>query len=266
MDKIIIQDLEVFGYHGVMSEERALGQKFLITVEFFLSTRRAGVSDALKYSVNYGEAARFIHEFLRNNTFQLIEAAAEQLATALLLNYEMVEKIHILIKKPWAPIGLHVEYTAVEIEREWHTAFIALGSNMGDKLNYLEDAVQKIKENKNCRFEKVSDIIVTEPYGNVEQSDFLNGCLMIQTLYTPSELLGYLQSLEQQAGRTREIHWGPRTLDLDILLYDDWIVDQEDLIIPHPEMHKRDFVLEPLIQIAPNVVHPVLRTRVRDLL
>jgi dihydroneopterin aldolase/2-amino-4-hydroxy-6-hydroxymethyldihydropteridine diphosphokinase len=265
MDKIIIQDLEVFGYHGVMSEERALGQKFLISVEFFLNTRRAGISDALKYSLNYGDAARFIHEFMNTNTFQLIEAAAEQLANALLLNYEIIEKLRVTIKKPWAPIRLHVDYAAIEIERGWHTAYIALGSNEGDKLNYLEEAVQSIKENKNCRFIKVSDIIITKPYGPVPQEDFLNGCLMIQTLYSPLELLGFLQSLEQAAGRTREVHWGPRTLDLDILMYDDIILDHEELVIPHPEMHKRAFVLEPLNQIAPNLVHPVLNARIRDL-
>jgi dihydroneopterin aldolase/2-amino-4-hydroxy-6-hydroxymethyldihydropteridine diphosphokinase len=88
---------------------------------------------------------------------------------------------------------------------------------------------------------------------------------MIQTLYSPLELLGFLQSLEQAAGRTREVHWGPRTLDLDILMYDDIILDHEELVIPHPEMHKRAFVLEPLNQIAPNLVHPVLNARIRDL-
>ena len=107
-----------------------------------------------------------------------------------------------------------------------------------------------------CRLIASADYIVTEPYGGVEQDDFLNGAVVIETLLTPRELLDLLHEIEQQADRKREIHWGPRTLDLDILLYDDLIVQEEDLYIPHIEMHKRDFVLRPLVQIAPYAIHP----------
>ena len=121
-------------------------------------------------------------------------------------------------------------------------------------------------ETKGCRVAKVSSYLVTEPYGGVEQDDFLNACLSLDTLLSPSELLEKLHEIEQAAHRERLIHWGPRTLDLDILLYDDEILETEDLIIPHVEMHKREFVLKPLSEIAPYKRHPVYQKTVAELL
>ena len=112
----------------------------------------------------------------------------------------------------------------------------------------------------------MSDFITTAPYGGVEQDDFLNGALKLRTLLPPEELLDRLHEIEAQANRKRIIHWGPRTLDLDILLYDDLILDTPDLYIPHIEMQKRDFVLEPLAQIAPYARHPVYQRTVSQLL
>ena len=113
--------------------------------------------------------------------------------------------------------------------------------------------------------EKLSSYLVTKPYGGVEQDDFLNACLMLKTLLSPEELLARLHEIEQAAHRERIIHWGPRTLDLDILLYDDLILETEDLVIPHPGMHLRDFVLKPLREIAPNKRHPIFQKTVAQM-
>ena len=266
MDKIVIENLEVFANHGVLEEENVLGQKFLVSAELEVSTRKAGISDALMLSVDYTKACKIISSFMCEHTFHLLEAVAENLALVLFANFEALNGVKITIKKPWAPIRMHVDYVGVTIERRWHRAYVAIGSNMGDKLKYLEDAVKAVKEDVSCRIIKISDIILTEPYGPVEQDDFMNGCIMLDTLYTPSELLRFLQKLENDANRVRDVHWGPRTLDLDILLYDDLVISDDELIIPHPEMHKRAFVLEPLKQIAPNVVHPLLHQRIRDMI
>ena len=266
MDKIIISDLEVYSNHGVLKEENVLGQKFLVSAELDVDLRKAGITDELSLSIDYAKVCKIINSYLKENTFKLIESAAENLALVLFANFKELTKVSLTVKKPWAPIGLPLNHVAVSIHRKWHRAYIALGSNMGDKLMYLENAVEAIKNDMSCRILRISDIILTEPYGPVEQDDFMNGCIMIDTLYTPEELLSFLQRLENAANRVREVHWGPRTLDLDILLYDDLVTDNEELVIPHPEMHKREFVLEPLKQIAPNVVHPVLKQRIRDLI
>lgn len=266
MDKIHIKNLEVFARHGVFPEENALGQKFVVSAVLYTSTREAGRADDLAKSIHYGEVSRFITEFMEQNTFQLLETAAERLAEELLLNTEHLEKIRLEIKKPWAPVGLPLETVSVEIERGWHTAYIALGSNLGDKEANLRLGVEGLRSIRGCRVEAVSDFLVTAPYGGVEQDDFLNGAMKIRTLLTPHELLERLHEIEQEAKRERVVRWGPRTLDLDILLYDDLILDEEELHIPHIEMYKRDFVLKPLCQIAPYARHPVYNRTAAELL
>ena len=154
----------------------------------------------------------------------------------------------------------------MKISREWHTTYIALGSNIGDSETYLNEAVEKIGQIPTCTVEKVSSYLVTEPYGVTDQPDFLNACLKLRTLLYPKELLKELNRIEKEAGRERIIHWGPRTLDLDILLYDDIVLEEDDLCIPHVEMHKRSFVLKPLAEIAPYKRHPVYGKTVREML
>lgn len=266
MDKIHIKNLEVFAKHGVFPEENVLGQKFVLSAVLYTSTRKAGLSDDLTASIHYGEVSLMMKEFVEQNTFKLLETVAEQLAEKMLNEIPNLMEVQLEIKKPWAPVGLPLETVSVEIQRAWHDAYIALGSNMGDKKAYLKQAVQSLSAARGCRVEQVSDFLVTAPYGYTEQDDFLNGCLHLRTLLTPEELLETLHKVEQEAHRKREIHWGPRTLDLDIIFYDDLVLDTKDLHIPHIEMHKRDFVLKPLAQIAPWVRHPVIRKTVAELL
>ena len=266
MDKIHIKDLELFAKHGVFPEENVLGQKFLVSAVLYASTREAGKTDDLTKSIHYGEVSHFIKTFLEDHTYQLLETAAERLAGELLLETAGLEKIRLEIKKPWAPVGLPLKTVSVEIERGWHTAYIALGSNMGDKEGYLNQGVEGLQNTRGCEVLAVSDFLATEPYGMVDQDEFLNGAIKIRTLLTPYELLDRLNEIEREAKRERIVHWGPRTLDLDILLYDDLILDDERLHIPHIEMYKREFVLKPLCQIAPYVRHPVYNRTALELL
>lgn len=265
LDEIHVENLEVFANHGVFPEETALGQKFLISLVLYTNTRKAGKTDALEDSIHYGEVSALLTEYTKAHPCKLIEAAAEQMAEQLLLRYPSLDGVTLELKKPWAPVGLPLETVSVKITRFWHTAYIALGSNLGDKQAYLDGAVEALKQRSDCRVEKVSSYYVTEPYGGVEQDDFLNGCLCLKTLLFPQELLDVLHEIEQEAYRERLIHWGPRTLDLDILFYDDEVLETDDLIIPHIELHKRDFVLQPLKEIAPNKRHPILRKTVAEL-
>lgn len=266
LDEIRIEDLEVFANHGVFPEENVLGQKFLVSAVLYTDTRRAGRTDDLTASIHYGEVCAFIDRYLREHTFKLLERAAESLAEELLLNTQNLRKVRIEIKKPWAPVGLPLKTVSVSIEREWHDVIIALGSNMGDREGYLNGAVEKLNAVRGCRVKKVSDFIETPPYGVTDQADFLNGCLEMKTLMYPHELLDELHRIEKEAGRERIIRWGPRTLDLDIIFYDDMILQDDDLCIPHVEMHKREFVLKPLCGIAPYKRHPVTGKTVKEML
>lgn len=266
MDEIRIDNLEVFAKHGVFPEENVLGQKFLVSAVLHTDTRPAGRSDELTASIHYGEVSAFITEFMQKHTYQLIERAAESLAEELLLHTGHLEMLELEVKKPWAPVGLPLECVSVKITRGWHTVYLALGSNMGDKKQFLENAVRALDTWKGCRVETVSSWIATAPYGVTNQDEFLNGCLKLRTLLTPEELLQVLHKIEMDAGRERKIHWGPRTLDLDIIFYDDLIVETETLCIPHVEMHKREFVLRPLHEIAPYKHHPCNGKTVREML
>lgn len=257
MDKIKIENLEVFANHGVFPEENRLGQKFLLSAVLYTDTRRAGQTDDLAVSIHYGEVCQFIDSYMKKQTYQLLERVAETLAEELLLTIPNLKKIKLEIKKPWAPIGLPLESVSVKITRSWHTVYIALGSNMGNKEEFLNRAVRELGALHGCKVTKISSWIETEAYGMKEQPSFLNGCLKMQTLSTPKELLAELHRIEQDAGRVRKVHWGPRTLDLDIIFYDDLVMQNEELCIPHVDMHNRQFVLEPLCEIAPYKRHPV---------
>ncbi|MBI3087544.1 MAG: 2-amino-4-hydroxy-6-hydroxymethyldihydropteridine diphosphokinase [Candidatus Omnitrophica bacterium] len=145
--------------------------------------------------------------------------------------------------------------------------FIGVGSNQGDRLANLSRAVQRLGATAGIRVVQMATIYETRPVGGPPQEDFLNTVVEIDTSLPPRELLSAIQAVEVQLGRTpsRE-QWGPRAIDLDILLYDDRVVQEPDLVIPHALMHERRFVLEPLVQLAPDLVHPVLRKTVSALL
>lgn len=266
MDSIQIRDLELYCHHGVFKEENVLGQKFLVTLILYMDTRPAGETDELKKSINYAEVAHFVKDQMEQKSFRLIEAAAEQLAQQILFHFPRIQRVSVEIKKPWAPILLPLDTVSVCIERGWTTVYLSLGSNMGDREQYIKNAVKALRDEPSIRHVRVSDLIETEPYGYTDQPAFLNAAVELQTLEDPERLLGICQKIEEEGKRERTIHWGPRTIDLDILLFGTEVVQTERLTIPHREMHKRRFVLEPLAQLAPWVQHPVLGERIVELL
>lgn len=134
--------------------------------------------------------------------------------------------------------------------------YIGLGSNLGDRHGNIETAIELMKA-AGVEVEKVASFIETPPYGEIAQPNFINTVCSAKTVLSPQELLKELKEIEKKMGRVETVRWGPRVIDLDILLYDNLILQEENLNIPHADMLNRRFVLEPLTEIAPNLVHPV---------
>ncbi|SDW87164.1 2-amino-4-hydroxy-6-hydroxymethyldihydropteridinediphosphokinase [Marininema mesophilum] len=136
------------------------------------------------------------------------------------------------------------------------TAYIGLGTNLGDRLAYLTDALHHLDNRPGLRVTGISPVYETEPWGLRDQPDFLNLCAALETIRTPEELLQDLLAVEKELHRVRKVRWGPRTIDLDLLLYGDEIIQEEGLRVPHPRMTTRSFVLAPLADLAPDVIVP----------
>lgn len=257
MDKIYINNLEFIGFHGVFPEEKKLGQKFLVSLELTVDTREAGKTGDLTKSVHYGLVAQDVEKLFLEKSIDLIETCAENIAEMVLKKYELVKEVKVIVKKPWAPLQMHFENVAVEITRKWHRVYLSLGSNIGNKRKNLLEAIRKIGELENTEVVKSSTILETEPFGYLEQDNFLNACLEVKTLMIAQEFLKEILQIELDMGRVREIKWGPRIIDIDILFYDKEIIEEDNLAVPHPWICEREFVLDPLSEIAPNYIHPL---------
>lgn len=266
MDKIYLKDVEIFANHGVFEEEKRLGQKFIFDIELELDLSVAGKTGDLNSSVHYGELVYEIEKIVSEKSYDLIETVGEKVCEHILLKYRMIKNAKVKVKKPWAPIGRHLSYAAIEINRGWHEAYISIGSNIGDKEKNLIEAINNLEDIKGIIIDKVSSFIKTEPWGLKEQDEFLNGAIKIKTVLSPRELMEVLLNIEKTMKRERIVKWGPRIIDLDIILYDDLVTDDEYVTIPHPRMEEREFVIKPLLEIAPNKVHPLSKKRIFKML
>lgn len=143
-------------------------------------------------------------------------------------------------------------------------AALGLGSNLGDRLSSLRRAIFMMSH-KGIRVVETSDVFETDPFGEIHQPRFLNACVLVETDLEPHPLLVVLKQLETEIGRVPREHWGPREIDVDILLVEERIIQSEDLVVPHPGIAERPFVLVPLAQIVPEWVHPILMTTIAAL-
>jgi dihydroneopterin aldolase/2-amino-4-hydroxy-6-hydroxymethyldihydropteridine diphosphokinase len=265
MEEIFIQGLEIFGYHGVYQQEKEAGQNFLVDLVCDVDFHSAVKSDDLSDTTDYGNLCLYMKRYFEEHSFDLLETLAEELAISLLHSFPGIQRLQLTIHKPQAPIPMEFIGVGVHLTKGWIPVAISMGSNMGDREEFLNQAMEQLIRHPGIRDLVVSDYQDTEPYGYLDQDRFLNGAAVFETYLSPEELLELLHSIEDKAGRKRTIHWGPRTLDLDILLYGDYCCSKKDLVIPHLDMCNRRFVLDPLAEIAPGMVHPLRQATIYDL-
>jgi dihydroneopterin aldolase/2-amino-4-hydroxy-6-hydroxymethyldihydropteridine diphosphokinase len=257
--------MQFYGYHGALPEEQRIGQRFDVDVTLNCDLYQAGTTDQLEQTVNYAEVYMQVKEIVEGRACKLIETVAEKIAEAILLNFSKVESCHVTVIKPNPPIAGHYDSVSVEIERNRTIAYLGLGSNIGDRASFLKHALEALQAEQRVQVVRCSSIYETEPYGPVEQSDFLNMIVQIETLLPSFALLRYIHKIETDLERVRDVHWGPRTIDLDLLVFGQTITQSEELSLPHPEIARRAFVLKPLAEIAPHLVVPGINRSVMDL-
>ncbi|MCI2049192.1 MAG: 2-amino-4-hydroxy-6-hydroxymethyldihydropteridine diphosphokinase [Lachnospiraceae bacterium] len=265
-DRIQIDGLRIFAHHGVYPEETEKGQHFVIDAVIETCFDRAASTDDLGDTVNYGTAAEFLASFLTEHTYSLLEKAAQEACLELLMRFPAADSCTLRIRKPEAPIRLEFESVSVSVKRSYHRVFLSAGANLGDREGTILKAVEELRADPHDRRTDCSELIETAPYGVTDQPAFLNCAVLLETLYSPAELLAQLHRLENEAGRRRERHWGPRTLDLDIVFYDSEIIGTPELAIPHPDFANREFVLGPVASLNPNFRDPLSGKTVAQLL
>jgi dihydroneopterin aldolase/2-amino-4-hydroxy-6-hydroxymethyldihydropteridine diphosphokinase len=256
MDRIEIRGLRVMTVVGVLPHEREAAQPVRLDVSLGVDLRDAGRSDELGDTANYGAVAEALAAVVRESKDLLLERLAHRAAQTALA-FDRVEWVELTVTKLRPPIPDDVETTAVTVRRTRaeadaephtsHAAIVALGSNLGDREGYLRFAIEELGH-----VVAESDVFETEPVGGPDgQGAYLNMVVVVQTSLDPYAFIRRCQRIEADALRQRVVRWGPRTLDVDLLFFDDVHIDSEDLIVPHPRYAERRFVLAPLSQVAP---------------
>lgn len=264
-DFIRITGLKIHANHGVLSDEKENGQDFFLDAKLYYDMGQAVKKDTITKALDYAGVCESMRQAFTEKTFDLIETAACYVSEKLLSAYALLQKVELEVSKPQAPIPMEFSNVSVCIVKQWHQVYLSVGSNMGDRKETIKRGVEHLKKTAGIRNVDVTGLIETEPYGPLEQDPFLNGAIFLETWMKPEELLFCLQEIEAAEKRERKIHWGPRTLDLDIIFYDHLIYESPILVIPHSDMQNREFVLEPLLELCPHYRHPIYKKTVREL-
>lgn len=259
-DHILINGLRVVSVIGVLDHERESAQPLQIDADIHVDLHDAGQTDDLTETVHYGEVCMQLAAVARETSDQLLERLAQRMADVV-LSFPKVSAVDLTLTKLRPPVPEDVQSSAVRIhrvrnstvDRVEHEAVIALGTNMGDRVEFLKFAIERLGASVTAK----SQVFETTPVGGPQdQGAYLNMVVVIRTELDPYALLRWLHRIEADAGRVRNIHWGPRTLDLDLLFFDDVVIAGGGLVVPHPRYSERRFVLAPLQEVAPRRCPP----------
>jgi len=255
-DRIELRGLRVLGTHGVLAEEQARAQPFELDVTIEADLLSASTSDALHETIDYGVVAGAVAAVVSAESVALLETLAERVVAAVFAAAgSRARAVEVTVRKLRPPVPVDLDSAGVRIRRLRETrserrAFLALGSNVGERWEHLRGALGLLPD-----VVAVSPVYETDPVGGPPgQGPYLNCVVELRTRLGPHELLAVARRAEVAAGRERAERWGARTLDVDVLLVGDLVVDDDQLTVPHPRMWERDFVLVPLADLAPELV------------
>ncbi len=262
-DRIEVRGLRVEAVHGVLEQERTAAQPFELDLDLYLALDTAASSDDLAHTADYAAAVDAAVAVMTGPPHRLLESLSAAVAEAVLADAAL-SAVTVTVRKLRPPLDHPVAFTAVRVHRSRSRVgpaagrvFVGLGSNVGDRRKHLRGAVAGLPG-----VVAVSQVYETEPLGGPPgQRPYLNLVVELAGGPTPRELLEVAGRLEAEAGRRRTVPWGPRSLDVDVLLVGDVVVEEDDLVVPHPRMWQRRFVVEPLAELAPDLVPPDVRQR-----
>ena len=256
VDQVAVRGIRGRGTHGVLAQEKRDGQEFSVDVVMHVPTVRAGGSDDLNDAVDYSVVAGKAHAILVGESLDLVEAVAERIAAAVMVDTRLVA-VDVTVHKPQAPVGVPFDDVTVTVRRTRDDvradsapeapvrAVLALGANLGDPYETLHRTVLDLVEVDGITVLESSPVVDSAPVGGPGQGRYLNAVVLVDTTLSPRALLHACQDVETAHGRTREVRWGPRTLDVDVITYGDVHLDAHELGLPHPMAASRRFVLLP---------------------
>ncbi|WP_269811094.1 2-amino-4-hydroxy-6-hydroxymethyldihydropteridine diphosphokinase [Kineosporia rhizophila] len=261
LDQIRLFGVTARGNHGVFEFERREGQDFTVDVVLHTDVSAAAATDDLSRTADYGVLAGTVAEIVRGEPVDLIETLAERIALAC-LEPAGVFAADVAVHKPQAPITESFADVVVAVRRERTILLerapgqavpvvLALGTNLGDRLMILREAVKALRATEGLEVRAVSPVIQTEPVGGPEQPDYLNAVVLAETTLSAHDVLAAANRIETAQGRERHERWGPRTLDIDVISYAELRSYDEKLTLPHPRAHERAFVLAPWHAVDP---------------
>lgn len=241
-----IHQLLCAGKNGIYPEEKKTEQNFLIDANILVDGTELALQDEIESTVNYSSCSHWIRQFLRQSQFSLLETLTLNLTRGLLKKFATIQRTTVTVTKhpaSWRDSGTHFSATTTAC---WIPVILGLGSNLGDRIGELTRAREAIEDLPFTRLIKKSPVHETEPLLYSDQPHFLNTAILIETLLSPIELLQQTQRIENQQQRRRDIPKGPRTIDIDILLYGNEVFNRERLKLPHPDLSQRRFWLAEL--------------------
>lgn len=254
-DRIEVCGLRAVGTIGVLPEEQARAQPFEIDLVIESDIRNAGRTDDLEQTVNYAAALAMAAKVIETEPTLLLERVATRIAEEI-LGMARVDAVEVTVRKLRPPVpedvqttNVHIRRTRIDqfrLRRPRTVAYVALGTNLGDRREHLRYAVKQLPD-----VTRYSGVYETAPVGGPEQGPYLNMVVELETDLNPFDLLETCLAIEAGAGRERVVRWGARTLDLDVLLWGDASIVCDQLTVPHPRMWERRFVLQPLAELAP---------------